>query len=382
MKFKTNIFSPRLIQQCKNRLKNGAVGCVGQGNMGIPISEAVSKRHAEDTTKVLAYDPVPKTLAHVEFLKTLEALYQHPELKGVIVGKKPNDWKLIEKKALDVLRARGILVLSYMAGLGVDEVGADIVFMPNMCVSVGKSVMFAYARASVTEAQKLQVAELLKECGKIIWVDTPEQMHDGVAITGSAPGYWFLFMGERVAQLTASGMSRYDAISNVSREVWRLGAMQLGLSHAPLQEERLLRLANAYADAVDAFRLPKDLRQLAVGETLQGCAELVNEVLQNKQNVDFDVLLQSIMSPEGTTEAAIKALRAAHASRLGDKPLEESAMMLKALQAAKARSIEMRDDAIRRLNAATQNPSAFYSTASGIPSGTQTGQGFNSPSRF
>ena len=154
------------------------------------------------------------------------------------------------------------LVLSVAAGTPVSRFQAafgDIPIvraMPNTPAMVGRGITGVYPTGQVSGGQKDLVASLLSAIGKVVWLQSEDQIDLVTAVSGSGPAYVFY-------------------------------------------------LAEALAKAGVGAGLPEDLsRELAVA-TVCGAGELMHQTAENPA-----VLRQNVTSPNGTTAAALDVLMA------------------------------------------------------------------------
>lgn len=124
--------------------------------------------------------------------------------------------------------------------------------MPNTPTQLGLGMSGLFASTQVSIEQKQVAEQLMMAVGKIIWLKTEDQIDNVIAVAGSAPAYFFLFM-----------------------EAMEKQAQQLGFS---AKESRML-----------------------VEQTALGAAQMV---IQNK--VPISQLRENVTSKGGTTQAALK----------------------------------------------------------------------------
>lgn len=93
------------------------------------------------------------------------------------------------------------LIISVMAGVTVERIcellpncSRVIRVMPNTPALIGLGMAGLFASQNCNANDKEFADELLKCCGKTIWVNTEEGINDITALSGSAPAYFFLFM--------------------------------------------------------------------------------------------------------------------------------------------------------------------------------------------
>lgn len=176
------------------------------------------------------------------------------------------------------------LVLSIAAGLPIDLLSnwlnghtRIVRSMPNTPAMVGMGITGVYAAPACTQADRDQAHALLSACGQVIWVDSEAKLNPVTAISGSGPGYVFLWM-----------------------EALQSAAVELGFT-------------------------PDQARAL-VTQTVRGAAELASQ-----SDEAFARLREKVTSKGGTTAAGLEVMTA------GDVPGRIAAGAL----AANARAVEL-----------------------------------------
>jgi len=149
--------------------------------------------------------------------------------------------------------------------------------MPNTPSQLGLGMSGLFASPQVSEQEKAASEELMLAVGKIIWLKSEAQIDDIIAVAGSAPAYFFLFM-----------------------EAMEKQAQLLGFN---AQESRML-----------------------VQQTALGAAQMVD-----KNDVSIAQLRENVTSKGGTTQAALK--------QFTDDGLES--LVARAMNAAIKRAKEM-----------------------------------------
>jgi len=178
------------------------------------------------------------------------------------------------------------LHLSVAAGIRSDSIaqwlGTQRVVraMPNTPALVGQGMTGLFGRDAVTAHDRAAVQGVLGSTGELMWMDTEEQLDAVTALSGSGPAYVFYFLEAMREAGTAMGLSAEQAT------------------------------------------------RLAVGTFRGGAA------LAAASSDPPEVLRERVTSKGGTTHAALTAMEAA-----GMK-----ASFVKALQAARARAVELGDE--------------------------------------
>jgi pyrroline-5-carboxylate reductase len=152
--------------------------------------------------------------------------------------------------------------------------------MPNTPASIGKGITAIIANAYVSDIELKATEKLLSSVGKIVSLDSEEQMDAVTAVSGSGPAYVF-------------------------------------------------HLIEALADAGQANGLNAELSMTLAKATVAGAG-----LLAEKSNEDPTNLRINVTSPGGTTAAALKVLM--------DQDTGFNSLLSKAVEAASNRSKELR----------------------------------------
>ncbi|MBI3440270.1 MAG: pyrroline-5-carboxylate reductase [Proteobacteria bacterium] len=129
--------------------------------------------------------------------------------------------------------------------------------MPNLPAAIGQGITVAYANRNVSEAKKGWASTVLGVVGEVLWVRQESLLNPVTALSGSGPAYIFLLV-----------------------ETMMKAGIHIGLD--PVLAEKLAR------------------------QTVIGSAALAEE----SADVSAAALRDSVTSPGGTTEAALKVLLA------------------------------------------------------------------------
>lgn len=97
--------------------------------------------------------------------------------------------------------------------------------MPNTPAQLGLGMSGLFASNEVTIEQKAIAEKLMNAVGKSIWLDTEAKINDIIAIAGSAPAYFFLFMEAMEQQALQYGFSAQESRMLVQQTA--LGAAQM-----------------------------------------------------------------------------------------------------------------------------------------------------------
>lgn len=97
--------------------------------------------------------------------------------------------------------------------------------MPNTPAQLGLGMSGLFASKEVSNEQKAASDKLMSAVGKIIWLETEDKINDIIAVAGSAPAYFFLFMEAMEKQAQILGFNAEESRMLVQQTA--LGAAQM-----------------------------------------------------------------------------------------------------------------------------------------------------------
>lgn len=97
--------------------------------------------------------------------------------------------------------------------------------MPNTPSQLGFGVSGIYANEHITQEEKVFTTSLMESVGIVKWLTSEEQIDHIIAVSGSAPAYFFLFMEAMQKQAMAYGFSEQDSRELVQQTA--LGAAKM-----------------------------------------------------------------------------------------------------------------------------------------------------------
>ena len=154
------------------------------------------------------------------------------------------------------------LFISVAAGTTVDQIqqalncnAALVRVMPNTPSQLGLGMSGMFASKEVNAEQKAASDKLMSAVGKVIWLETEDKINDVIAVAGSAPAYFFLFMEAMEKQAQVLGFSAEESRMLVQQTA--LGAAQMvehnSISISNLRENVTSKGGTTYA-ALEQFR--------------------------------------------------------------------------------------------------------------------------------
>ena len=255
------------------------IAFIGAGNMaasliggllaqGIPTSHIrASDPGAEQRAKIAAEHGIALFADNAEAILDADVivLATKPQvLKDVCLALAPS----LKAGQLLVSIAAGISCASLSNWLGARPI---VRCMPNTPALLRQGVSGLYANADVSPAQRELAEQLLAAVGLAVWLENEQQIDAVTAVSGSGPAYFFLL----IEAMTAAGE-------------------QLGL--------------------------PKAIAAQLTLQTALGAAHMAVA-----SDVDAAELRRRVTSPNGTTDAAIKAFQAGGFAELVEQALTAAA---------------------------------------------------------
>lgn len=204
----------------------------------------------------------------------------------IVFAVKPLTTPTVCNELKDIIAERKPLLISVITGVSVAKIeewvdGKPSVVhaMPNTPAAVSAGATGLFANAHTTDEEKDLAEMLFRSVGVAVWLEDENQIDLVIALSGSGPAYYFLFM-----------------------EAMQEAAQSMGLSH--------------------------DVARLLTSQTVLGAARMAMEteggVLQ---------LRESVTSPNGTTEAAINVFEAGNIRRIIADAMQAACNRSKALAA-------------------------------------------------
>ena len=280
-----------LLERAKD-LNTKCIGFIGGGNMTLAIAGGliasgvpanlirISEPSAEQRERIAASLPgvdIHSDNAAVAGDVDCLVLATKPQVLSAVCHDLPNAVQI--RKPLIISIAAGVRSKDIDAWLGGDL--SVIRVMPNQpaLVRLGASGLYANARTSAAEREL--ASSVMSAVGKVVWVESEEDIDSVTAISGSGPAYFFLLIDMLVKTASDMGLQAADA------------------------------------------------RELAI-QTAIGAAAMA---AQSEDSMDD--LIAKVRSPGGTTAAALDSLDEQNVR----------AIFSAALQAAKLRANELADEA-------------------------------------
>jgi len=242
------------------------IAFIGGGNMAASLIGGL-RAQGVPVTSICASDPGADKRAELEAAHGIETFGDNGQAVTkadvVVLAVKPQVMQTVcrdlaghlQSNQLIVSIAAGINCASLQHWLGEQTPRAIVRCMPNTPSLLRQGVSGLYANTQVSKEQKQQAEQLLSAVGVALWLDEESLIDAVTAVSGSGPAYFFLM----IEAMTAAGE-------------------QLGL--------------------------PRDTAERLTLQTALGAARMACE-----NDVKAAELRRRVTSPNGTTEAAIKAFQ-------------------------------------------------------------------------
>ncbi len=223
------------------------IAFIGTGNMSYAIIGGMVKsgfakeqiiatnRNQEKLAKVAADFGVQTTSDNIEALQKADVivLSVKPQMMAELAQTFTDAGVDVSDKVF-ISVAAGITVkrLQEMLGQPVKMVRC----MPNTPSLLGRGVSGLFAHG--TDEQENQfIQEVFESTGIVVWVEEESQINDIIAVTGSSPAYFFLFMEAIEQKAIELGFSAEQARTLVQQTA--LGAAEMALSQTDISIAQL-----------------------------------------------------------------------------------------------------------------------------------------------
>lgn len=165
----------------------------------------------------------------------------------IILAVKPQIVKTVCQPLKEQVNFANKLVLTIASGISIKHYQQYLVpninlvrVMPNTPSLVGQGVSGLYAMDSISEDDKTFATELMEDVGKVFWLTNEAAINDIIAVTGSAPAYFFLFMEsmqQEAERLGFDSKTARELVLYTAQGSAALATSKSDLSFATLREQ-------------------------------------------------------------------------------------------------------------------------------------------------
>ena len=198
-----------------------SIAFIGAGNMASSIFGGLLE-DGWPKDKIWATARTPETLEKVQQQFGVQVtLDNHEAIRQsdiVVLCVKPQMMKSVLQELAPTLQDRKPLLISVAAGINLDSLqgwsGGNLPVirsMPNTPSLLRCGVSGLFANEQVTSEQKAIADTVFQAVGVALWVDSEAMIDTVIAVSGSGPAYYFLFMEAMTAMGVKLGLDQKTA---------------------------------------------------------------------------------------------------------------------------------------------------------------------------
>lgn len=269
-----------------NPLKNKKISFIGGGNMAQAlISGLLAKGILPEYITVSDPNPDNREQMQAKGINTIDSAKNPLDAliaDVVVLAVKPQIMSTVLADFSQVLDKQ--LIISVAAGLSTDSLTKmlngyqNIVrAMPNTPAMVQAGATGLYATDSINEQEKQLTTELMGASGLVIWVDDEEQLHAVTAVSGSAPAYFFYFIESVIQGGIDLGLSQEQASALAMQTALGAAKMSISSDDTPEQLRRKVMSPGGTTEAA-VHSLQADKVNELIGKAMQACVKRSREM--------------------------------------------------------------------------------------------------------
>lgn len=269
-----------------NPLKNKKISFIGGGNMAQAlISGLLAKGILPEYITVSDPNPDNREQLQAKGINTIDSAKNPLDAlmaDVVVLAVKPQIMSTVVADFSQVLDKQ--LIISVAAGLSTDSLTKmlngyqNIVrAMPNTPAMVQAGATGLYATDSIDEQEKQLATELMGASGLVIWVDDEEQLHAVTAVSGSAPAYFFYFIESVIQGGIDLGLSQEQASALAMQTALGAAKMSISSDDTPEQLRRKVMSPGGTTEAA-VHSLQADKVNELIGKAMQACVKRSREM--------------------------------------------------------------------------------------------------------
>lgn len=269
-----------------NPLKNKKISFIGGGNMAQAlISGLLAKGILPEYITVSDPNPDNREQMQAKGINTIDSAKNPLDAlmaDVVVLAVKPQIMADVLADFSQVLDKQ--LIISVAAGLSTDSLikmlnGYQNIVraMPNTPAMVQAGATGLYATDSINEQEKQLATELMEASGLVIWVDDEEQLHAVTAVSGSAPAYFFYFIESVIQGGIDLGLSQEQASALAMQTALGAAKMSISSDDTPEQLRRKVMSPGGTTEAA-VHSLQADKVNELIGKAMQACVKRSREM--------------------------------------------------------------------------------------------------------
>jgi len=244
---------------------NFKVAFIGAGNMNSAVIAGLVGK-GFNPQDIIVSNPSPEKrehLAHIHDIKHTASNTEAAEFADVIVlGVKPHLICDVCQQLISETSLNDKLIVSVAAGTTLAQIQTAlgdklpvVRTMPNTPSQLGLGVTGLFASPETSQEQKLMAEHIMTAAGIISWLETEEEIDHIIAVSGSGPAYFFLFMEAMEQKAIDLGFSAKQARKLVQQTA--LGAASMVVENdIPISQlrENVTSKGGTTQAALDSFR--------------------------------------------------------------------------------------------------------------------------------
>lgn len=187
---------------------------VGCGHLGQAMLQSWQKKLNKKFRLIVVGTQKPKDLLKsTTYLPAMKQLPKDIKPSVILFAVRPQQLNDVAKKYQRF--AKSSLFITVVAGKTIASLekvlgsSARIIrAMPNLPASIGQAVTGVYANQNATKSGHQTAHTLLSAFGAVIWIGREHDLNAVTAISGSGPGYVFLFADAMISAAQSLGLSK------------------------------------------------------------------------------------------------------------------------------------------------------------------------------
>ncbi len=197
--------------------KEKTIAFIGGGVMGEAMIRGLLAQGSVEPGQIIAADPWAERVVELIEKYGIRGTEDNREAAEagqiVVLSIKPQSMPYVLPEIRGHLRRQDLL-LSIIAGAPIRKLAdgaahaAVVRSMPNTPAQIGQGITVWTATPEVTEEQRGQAQAILQSLGQEIYVEEEDYLDMATALSGSGPGYVFLFMEALIDAGVHLGFSR------------------------------------------------------------------------------------------------------------------------------------------------------------------------------
>ena len=261
-------------------LENKKISFIGGGNMAQAL---ISGLVACGVKPELITVSAPSTATRQQYFEqNMNTVDSNANPKAAVIGAdvvvlavKPQVMREVVSEFADALDSQ--LVISVAAGLSTELLSSMlggyrhiVRAMPNTPSQIQMGATGLYATDDISESQKQLATAVMEASGLAMWVDDETHMHAVTAVAGSAPAYVFYFIESMIDGAVALGLDKEQASTLAMQTV--LGAAQMAINSVDSPAElrrKVMSPKGTTQAAIESMQANEIGRQ--IGEAMQAC---------------------------------------------------------------------------------------------------------------